>query len=306
VDLAEETKAQAASGVLVAVYGWGVEHEHFDALVQFFQALRECGWGMQLYEPMARSLASHFGYVPEWALLFSSAAELKPEVRFMVSIGGDGTFLDSMQYVCGRDVPIVGVNFGHLGFLAAGQNMEVHRMVMQLYQGSYEVEERTTLQANLHREGSSASMVALNDVTLQKSGKSMLVINAHIDGHFLCSYWCDGLIVSTPTGSTAYSLSVGGPLIVPTAQTLLVSPIAPHNLSMRPLVLADSSVLHLRATSRDPEIVLGADAKVFKESSPLEVTVSKSAYRVKLVRLQREDFYSALREKLKWGMDVRN
>ena len=149
-------------------------------------------------------------------------------------------------------------------------------------------------------------MVALNDVTLQKSGKSMLVINAHIDGHFLCSYWCDGLIVSTPTGSTAYSLSVGGPLIVPTAQTLLVSPIAPHNLSMRPLVLADSSVLHLRATSRDPEIVLGADAKVFKESSPLEVTVSKSAYRVKLVRLQREDFYSALREKLKWGMDVRN
>lgn len=294
-----------ANSTVVAVYGWGVEHEHFDALIHFFEAVCAAGWRVQIYRPLLAWLHSQFGYTPEYLAVFGEGEALLPEVRFMVSIGGDGTFLDSAQYIAAQGVPIIGVNFGHLGFLTSAQTNDAQQLVQALVEGRYTVERRTMLEVRVAGDDG-GPYVCLNDITLHKSEKSMLVVNAHIDGQFLCSYWCDGLIASTPTGSTAYSLSVGGPIIVPCASTILLSPIAPHNLSMRPLVLSDASRIHLRAVSRDPSIVLGVDARVFHCNSPLEVTIARSACQVQVVRLHHEDFYTALRKKLNWGVGVRN
>lgn len=292
--------------MLIAVYGWGVEHEDFDALVQFFESVREAGCSICLFEPLARWLQSWFGYMPEDARLFGESNPLDEGVRFLVSIGGDGTFLDSVQYVNGLDIPIVGINFGHLGFLASAHAGAVREVVDSLVSGRYHVERRAMAEAVVPMVQDGAPLFALNDVTIQKNSKSMLVINVHIDGSFLCTYWCDGLIVSTPTGSTAYSLSVGGPIIVPYAETLLLSPIAPHNLNLRPLVLSDSSVIHIRATSRDPEMVLGVDAQVYRVNGACEMTIRRAPSTVRVIRLCDDTFYGALREKLKWGMDARN
>lgn len=288
------------------MYGWGVEHENFDALVQFFESCHSMGCSVRLFAPMAEWLDSRFGYRVEGATLFGERDTLDASVQFLVSVGGDGTFLDSVQYALNAEIPIVGINFGHLGFLASAQALAARSVVEALVQGNYAIEHRAMAKAVIPGVADGHSLFALNDITVQKSSKSMLITNVHIDGVFLCTYWSDGLIISTPTGSTAYSLSVGGPIIVPFAQTLLLSPIAPHNLSIRPLVLPDSSVIHLRSISRDPEIVLGVDAQGFRVQGVCEVTVTRALQEVRVVRLPGENFYTALREKLKWGMDVRN
>ncbi|PIE84487.1 MAG: NAD(+) kinase [Bacteroidia bacterium] len=274
--------------------------------MSFFHSVRTHGWRVVVYRPMLDWLYAHFGYRPEIHSVFSEAEELPQGLDLMISLGGDGTFLDSAQYVLARQVPILGINFGHLGFLASGSTDNLGEVLGGVARGDFDVERRVTAGVRLMRDGEPLSLCALNDITLQKNGKSMLIINVHIDGTFLCTYWCDGLIVSTPTGSTAYSLSVGGPIILPAAATVLMSPIAPHNLGMRPLVLPDSAEIHLRATSRDPHMVLGVDAQRYALSGAQDFTIARGAHAVHVVRLRGDSFYTALREKLNWGMDARN
>lgn len=292
--------------MVVAVYGWGVHHENFDALVHFFECLRMHDFQVQLFEPMAVWLYEHFGYVPEGVTTFRSQHDLSSFLKFMISIGGDGSFLDSAQYVLNREVPILGVNFGHLGFLTSSSSARIDQVIEDLTCGNFTLEDRVTAKVNLATLDSSDVHYALNDITLQKSAKSMLIINAHIDGTFLCTYRCDGIIVSTPTGSTAYSLSVGGPIVVPQAETLLISPMAPHNLGVRPLVVPDSAEIHLRATSRDSVMLLSVDAQDYQLDGAHDLTISRGDRKVKIVRTKGENFYSALRKKLHWGMDARN
>ncbi|PID90029.1 MAG: NAD(+) kinase [Bacteroidetes bacterium] len=283
-----------------------MSHESFDALVSFFHSVHARGWRAVVYRPMLDWLYSYFGYRPEIHSVFTEASELPEGLDLLISLGGDGTFLDSAQYVLPRQVPILGINFGHLGFLASGSTDNIGEVLDMVSRGEYDVERRVTAAVRLLREGAPQSLTALNDITLQKNGKSMLIINVHIDGTFLCTYWCDGLIVSTPTGSTAYSLSVGGPIMLPAAATVLMSPIAPHNLGMRPLVLPDSAEIHLRATSRDPRMVLGVDAQQHTLSGAQDFTIARGEHAVHVVRLRGDNFYTALREKLNWGMDARN
>lgn len=294
--------------MVVAVYGWGVAHVDFDPLVEFFDAARERGWRVFMYQGMRQSMHSQFGYVPTVQGYYSTTDELPRGLDFFISIGGDGTFLDAVHFSEDLRVPILGINFGHLGFLASGSTNAVRSVVEQLSAGEYRLEWRAMLHAVVEGEDDAlrGEFNALNDLTLQKGSKSMLLVNAHIDGVFLCTYWCDGLIVSTPTGSTAYSLSVGGPIIAPTSGTFLIAPIAPHNLSIRPLVLPDTSTIHLRVTSRDSELVLGADAAVYRGHAPVDINLSRARDQVGVVRLKNDNFFVAIREKLHWGTDVRN
>ena len=294
--------------VSVAVYGWGVAHEDFDALVQLFEAMQEREWRIQIYYELEEWLRRHFGYQIEGAVLFHGAEDLFSGLNFLVSVGGDGTFLDAAQFAYGASVPIVGVNFGHLGFLTAARSDEVRNLVLALEEQRYTIEPRITIEVHITAEGreGSVSYMALNDLSIQKSGKSMLHINTHVDGVFLCTYWSDGLILSTPTGSTAYNISVGGPIVLPGTGAMVLCPIAPHNLSMRPLVLPGDTEIVLRASGRDEEVLVGVDAQVFRCKSPVEVHAKQSEYKVQLVRMEGDSFFSSIREKLKWGLDERN
>jgi len=289
----------------VAVFGWGVSHENFDALAALLERLHAREWKVWVYDNMLQSLRSQFGYVPSFVHPYSLREELPNSLDFLFSIGGDGTILDAAQYILGSNVPIVGINFGHLGFLSSIQAAALAHIEELLESGYYAIERFPTAQAQISREGQILPFhYALNDITVQKSGKSMLIVNTSIDGTFLCTYWSDGVIVSTPTGSTAYSLSVGSPL----ARVLLLSPISPHSLYTRSLVLADSSEIHMRVRCRDKEVplIVGIDAQEYQFKGTIDVRVTRSPIEVFLVRFREKNFYTALREKLGWGNDPRN
>lgn len=293
----------------VAVFGWGVSHENFDALAELLERLHARSWKVWVYTKMLQSLRSQFGYIPSFVSTYSLREELPNSLDFLFSIGGDGTILDAAQYILGSNVPIVGINFGHLGFLSTIQAAALAHIEELLESGLYAIERFPTAQAQIGREGQILPFhYALNDITVQKSGKSMLIVNTSIDGAFLCTYWSDGVIVSTPTGSTAYSLSVGGPVVSPLAHVLLLSPISPHSLYTRSLVLADSSEIHMRVRCRDKEVplIVGIDAQEYQFTGTIDVRVTRSPIEVFLVRFREKNFYTALREKLGWGNDPRN
>lgn len=289
------------------MYGWGVAHEDFDALIQLFEVMRERCWRVQVYYQLDAWLRSQFGYQLEGVSRFRTAEDLSDDLRFLISVGGDGTFLDAAQFAYGALLPIVGVNFGHLGFLTSAQSDGVRPLVLALEERRYTVENRITLAVTIISDDDNAgTYMALNDLSVQKSGKSMLHVNTHVDGVFLCTYWSDGLILSTPTGSTAYNISVGGPIVIPGTDAMILCPIAPHNLSMRPLVFPSQSKISLRASGRDAEVLVGVDAQVFRCKSPVEVHATQARHTVRLVRLEGDSYFSSIREKLKWGVDERN
>lgn len=292
----------------VAVYGWSIAHEDFDALIQLFETMLERGWRLQIYCKLEEWLRRHFGYQIEGAVLFHGEEDLFGDLDYIVSVGGDGTLLDAAQYAYRAGVPIVGINFGHLGFLTAAQSGEVCGLVLALESKRYTIEDRMVIGVHIASEDADNGElhVALNDLSIQKSGKSMLHINTHVDGVFLCTYWSDGLILSTPTGSTAYNISVGGPIVLPGTEAMVLCPIAPHNLSMRPLVLPSDSEIVLRASGRDGEVLVGVDARVFRCRGPVEISAMRARRRVRLVRMEGDSFFSSIREKLNWGLDERN
>lgn len=230
-----------------------------------------------------------------------SSEELLPDTDMLLSIGGDGTFLSASKLVADSGLPVVGVNLGRLGFLSENRPEDVAEALLA---GEYSVEDRTVLKAELLQSGE--ALCALNEVTVHRSGSAMLGVDVRVDGKWLPTYWADGLIVSTSAGSTAYSLSVGGPIVLPQSKVLLISPIAPHNLNVRPLVIPDSSEILLRMHSRDGKFIFTADNVTRELPDGSEVSVSMARFSLKRVRLNKSDFINALTEKLFWGEDVRN
>ena len=223
----------------------------------------------------------------------------------VLSVGGDGTFLSVSKLVADSGVPVVGVNTGRVGFLSENRPEDVAEAILS---GSYEIEDRTLLCANLmdSKDDVIETMSALNEITVHRSGPAVLGVDVVVDGKHLPTYWADGLVVSTSSGSTAYSLSVGGPIVLPQSKVLLISPIAPHNLNVRPLVVPDTSVIELRMQSRDGKFVFTADnlTRELPEESSIKVAVAR--FSLRRVRLNKSDFINALTEKLFWGEDVRN
>lgn len=223
----------------------------------------------------------------------------------LLSIGGDGTFLSAAMLVAGTDVPVLGVNLGRLGFLSENRPSAVAEAVLS---GGYSVESRTMLKADVATGVPEIDQrpFALNEFTVHRSGAAMLGVEVTVDGIRLPVYWADGLIVSTSSGSTAYSLSVGGPIVLPDSKVLIIAPIAPHNLNVRPLVVPDSSRIGLRLHSRDSNVIFTADNRTASISSDTQISISVAQFSLKRVRLDESNFIDALTEKLFWGEDVRN
>jgi NAD+ kinase len=225
------------------------------------------------------------------------------QAELIISFGGDGTLLNTVNLLGERPTPILGVNHGRLGFLAQIEGSEVHQRVQQLKSGDFVVEERVVLEASLESKDKLAANFALNEFTIQRSGETgLLTFEVLVDGVHLNTYWADGLIVSTPTGSTAYSLALGGPIMAPGCQAILVSPIAPHTLTVRPIVIPDSALVDIRLIGNGNSHVFTTDGINHKNAlASGGVRIKKARHSVKLVRFNDQDYFSTLRNKLMWG-----
>lgn len=225
----------------------------------------------------------------------------------VLSVGGDGTFLETVLKIKDLEIPVAGVNTGRMGFLANISEEELNHSIDMLCRGEFETIERSLLEivepSSLF-EGSPAS--ALNEITIQKVNMSMITINVFIDDIYLNTYWADGLIISTATGSTAYNLSVGGPILSPEDPSLIISPIAPHNLTIRPIIVSGESRLRMVIEGRSKEYLATCDFRSKRLPFSQEVHIEKSAFKLRTVMLKGMDFYSTLRNKLMWGADRRN
>lgn len=230
-----------------------------------------------------------------------------PRADFAVSMGGDGTFLRTASRVLPQGMPIIGINMGRLGFLADVSSGEIDRIVECLMSGTYRVEERTVLQIAYSDGWPNGVPFALNEVAVSKlDNSSMIAIRVDVDGQYLTTYQADGLIINTPTGSTGYALSVGGPIMSPDAPTLGITPVAPHSLSVRPVVLGDEAVIDLTVRSRSHNFLVALDGRSETCADRVSLQVRKAESRIKVIKLPESSFYNTLRNKLMWGNDVRN
>ncbi|MGB3606121.1 MAG: NAD kinase [Psychroserpens sp.] len=236
-------------------------------------------------------------------------SELNDSYDLLISIGGDGTILRAITFVGHLNIPIVGINTGRLGFLATIQTDDIHNAIKHILNGNYKTSERTLLSVETQPENDALKTTnfALNEIAVsRKNTTSMITVETHLNDEYLTSYWADGLIVATPTGSTGYSLSCGGPVITPDANSLVLTPIAPHNLNARPLVIPDNTIISLKVDGREDQHLMSLDSRIVTLSNATLITITKSAFKIKMVELLDESFLDTLRRKMLWGEDKRN
>lgn len=239
--------------------------------------------------------------------IFSSGDDLPADVDVFLSLGGDGTFLSSLTMVGKRDIPVAGINFGRLGFLtSSGSGDSACAIVDRMMAGDYQVRRKSLLEVRGGGLGPDFYPYALNEVSLQRYGPNMIAIEVTIDGMKVPTYWADGLLIATPTGSTAYSLSVGGPVVLPDSSVFIITPMAPHNLNVRPLIVPDSSVVEVTFRSDGRRTLLSADNRFTDAAEDASVTVRRAGFSLACVTFGWESFFEALSEKLLWGEDRRN
>ena len=240
---------------------------------------------------------------------FKTFDTLDDSFDLFVSVGGDGTILRAITFVKDIDIPIIGINTGRLGFLATIQDDEIESAIQDIIDGNYTISERSLLSVETLPENKNISSLnfALNEVTVsRKNTASMITVETLMDGEYLTSYWSDGLIISTPTGSTGYSLSCGGPVITPGANSFVLTPIAPHNLGVRPLVIPDSTQIQLKVDGREAEHLISLDSRIATLNNGTIITIKKADFKIKMIDLLNESFLVTLRKKLLWGQDKRN
>lgn len=240
---------------------------------------------------------------------FSSYNDLDSSFDFMITVGGDGTILRAVTYIRNSNIPIVGINTGRLGFLATVKKEGIALAIELLLKKEYLVKKRTLLSISTDKENESLSELnfALNEVSVsRKNTASMITIETYLDNEYLTSYWADGLIIATPTGSTGYSLSCGGPIITPQAKSFVLTPIAPHNLNARPLVIPDETNITFTVTGREEKFFLSLDSRIVTIKSGAKISVVKADFSLNMIELNQQTFIKTLREKLLWGQDTRN
>lgn len=240
---------------------------------------------------------------------FETFETLDESFDLLVSIGGDGTILRAITFVMELDIPIVGINTGRLGFLATIQVEDIENAVQNIIDGKYKISERSLLSVETSPENKDIVELnfALNEIAVsRKNTTSMITVETLLDGQYLTSYWSDGLIVSTPTGSTGYSLSCGGPVITPGANSFVLTPIAPHNLSARPLIIPDSTEIQLTVSGREEQHLVSLDSRIATLDNGTIIKIKKADFKIKMIDLLDESFLKTLRKKMLWGEDKRN
>lgn len=226
---------------------------------------------------------------------------------YVLSIGGDGTLLDTVTYVGRQQIPILGINTGRLGFLSTVAPEQIPQAMDALFRGHFTLESRSLIHADTDPDVFGGIDFGLNEFSiLKRDSSSMIVVHTYIDGEYLNSYWADGLVVSTPTGSTGYSLSCGGPVMLPQTNNFIIAPVCPHNLNVRPLIVPDRSVISFEIEGRSNNFLLSLDSRSVTVDAGIQVAVRREAFDAKLIKLNHVNFLSTLRSKLNWGLDRRN
>ncbi len=292
--------------MLVALYNRTFEEENIPFLQRLIRLLEDQKLNMVFYHDFYEKLQPHI-IMEKTPRLFTGKQDLPPHTDMVLSLGGDGTMLDTVCFVGNSNIPVVGINLGRLGFLAAIPEEEMESAVMSLVRGSYTIEKRALIHLDSSIPLFDGAPFALNEFTLhRKDSSSMIKIHTYLNGEFLNTYFADGLIVCTPTGSTGYSLSCGGPVVFPQASSFVITPVAPHNLNTRSIVVPDDSVISFEIEGRAEQFLCTLDARTESITSQVQLAVKRENFTVSLLRPDEHNFLKTIRQKLYWGIDRRN
>lgn len=290
----------------IAVFGKLFQEKHIPNVQQLMNLFELNGAELIIFEPFWKYLQKFVNVNTDSLSFFNSSEELIG-VDCVISVGGDGTMLETATFVRDSGIPVLGINTGRLGFLSSVSEGEIGKAVESILSGNYEIEERTMISLEEQNGVFGEVNFALNEITVQKKdSSSMITIHAYIDDQYFTSYWADGLIIATPTGSTAYSLSCGGPMIFPGSDNFVITPIAPHNLTVRPVVLTDKSVIRLKVEGRSDNFLVALDSRSQSMDYSVELVLKKTNFKINLIKLDNHNFIHTLRNKLMWGADKRN
>lgn len=287
----------------IAIYSQFQKNKSLDSFVKLLEVLNKKAFKVYIEEEFYTKINRNS------FLELETFTELDNSYDLLISVGGDGTILRAVTFLRNLDIPLIGVNTGRLGFLATIQTNEIQDAIEAILNKDYNISERSLLEivSTEATKGIGSLNFALNEIAVsRKDTTSMITVETKLNGEYLTSYWSDGLIVSTPTGSTGYSLSCGGPVITPNTSSLILTPIAPHNLSARPLVIKDDTEITLKVSGREKNYLVSLDSRIATLKNNTEITIRKAPFKIKMIELNHESFLQTLRKKLLWGEDKRN
>ncbi|MCX2476462.1 NAD kinase [Pedobacter sp. MC2016-05] len=290
----------------IAIYGRDFNDTVLPYVQEVFNYLATHNIQPVLYSKFKTSLHGKIK-LPANTVIFHNHKELKDHADVLLSLGGDGTLLDTLSLIRDSNIPVIGINFGRLGFLASINKNEIESALNALVNKEYSLDTRSLLVLESDNGLFGEENFALNDITIHRRDNSaMMIIHALMNDEFINSYWADGLIIATPTGSTAYSLSCGGPIIYPDSENFVVTPIAPHNLNVRPVVLPDDNKLSFEVEARESKFLVSCDSRTVTVERSVKISIKKADFCINLIRLNNETYLNTLRNKLLWGIDTRN
>lgn len=290
----------------VAIYSRVIDYDQKGEVQQLFDELGKENMELVIYEPFYETIRSSFRF-PDKISIFKDSNDLTAAIDFLISLGGDGTLLDTVTLVRNKNIPILGINFGRLGFLASIGRTELTTAVQSLVKRTIVIDKRSLIHLDANKPLFGEVPYGLNEFAIHKTDTSpMIKIHTYLNGEFLNTYWADGLIVATPTGSTGYSLSCNGPVVFPESASFVITPVAPHNLNVRPLVVGDDNIISFEVEGRADHFICALDSRKEIVDKKVQLAVQREAFTLSLVRLNENNFLQTLRNKLSWGLDTRN
>ncbi|MGV8880238.1 MAG: NAD kinase [Sphingobacteriaceae bacterium] len=291
----------------IAIYGRQFNQSVLPYLQQVFDSLSCYDTEIYLFSGISNFIKAHINYSRDVNIFTTHQDIKKIGIDLLLTLGGDGTLLDTAIFIRDSGIPIIGINFGRLGFLASINKDEISAAIYAVVNRQFTFDKRTLISIETDQRLFKDENFALNDITIHKrDDAAMIVVHAFLNGEFLNSYWGDGIIVATPTGSTAYSLSCGGPIVFPQSGNILVTPVSPHNLNVRPIVVSDNTELMFEVECRSSNYLVSCDSRTEIIDSTIKLTVRKADFSLNLVQLNNESYLSTIRNKLMWGLDARN
>lgn len=290
----------------IALYGKAFDRDYDDFMRDVLHLLRVGGVKIIVYRPFWEEIRHCFDASNNYEL-FDGYKDLVTRADMLFSFGGDGTVLDSVPLIRDSGIPVFGINTGHLGLLSSVSAKETYGALNNILNGNYELEHRSLIQLNDKNNIFKGINYALNELSVfRENNGTLIVIHVFVDDVLLNTYWADGVILATPTGSTAYSMSMGGPIMAPNTNSFLITPAAAHNLSVRPIVIPDNSNVKIKVEGRYNHFVLGLDSRIVLVDKSMEIEVKKTNFCFNMVKMPGKDFFGTIRNKLLWGNDIRN
>jgi len=290
----------------IAIYSRGIENNQLEDIELLLSELLKHGAEPVFYQDFFNQFYSAVDLEGKYST-FNSHDDMDSSIDCLISLGGDGTLLDTVTMVRDKGIPVLGINYGRLGFLANIGREEINSAVEALVNRKYVLDKRTLLHVDANLPLFGDVPYALNEFTLHKSDTSpMIKIHTYLNGEFLNTYWADGLIVATPTGSTGYSLSCNGPVVFPDSASFVITPVSPHNLNIRPIVVPDNTIVSFEVEGRTDNFICSMDSRRELVSKEIQLAVKKQDFGINLIRLNENNFLQTLRNKLSWGLDKRN